>query len=94
MAEYDVNFRGVPLSTAAPGVRLIDVDISAPEIENTMIQPALMSGSIFARQKYASRKITITFAVMENDIAKRHKIISDVCYWASSDYAANMIVPQ
>lgn len=89
-----VKYNSRSLEAISDALHIVEVLVSAPDVNNTTIQPALRHGDIFARQRYGTRKVTITFVVMEDDEAARRQIIREVCSWARSTEPQKLELPQ
>lgn len=75
MADWRLTYRGASFPAE---MRIVDVNIGAPAIDVTSIEPATRAGGIFARRTVRGRSITVTFVLMENDPEKRMTLLKQV----------------
>lgn len=89
-----VSFNGISLESIDSAIKILDVTVGAPQVQNTTIEPALADGDIFARARFLSRKVLVTFLVMEDDMQRRALVLSRITAWANTRSPQKLRVPQ
>lgn len=79
-----VEFNGVEINEVAP-VNVLDVIVSSPDINLTMLDVPLRAGSQFVRKKIGTRTVTVPFLLMEQDAEKRRRHIENIIAWAGTE---------
>ena len=75
-----IIFAGIDLETIAP-VKIEDIRVSPIQI-SPVARQRYGFGQDYIRMTGASRTITITFALKEEDLDKRYKAVQDIVEWA------------
>lgn len=89
-----VVFNGAHMSAISDKLHVADVIVYPPDIKETTVSPALKDGDIFSGKTFGTRQVDVIFAVMENDTAKRSRIIQAVNQWSYSRVEKELRVPQ
>lgn len=89
-----VLFNGVSLESISNTIHVIQCVVSQPAINPVTIAPTLADGEIFARRRYGTRTVTITFVVMDNNTTNRAATIRKIYQWAHSSTEKKLVVPQ
>lgn len=85
-------FDGVALESVAP-VRIDDIVVSPVTQAATVVDRAVLSGADFVRIRGKTRTITITFAILTNDMANRATYMQAVRRWAAQGQPCQMMLP-
>ena len=89
-----VRFNEVDLESIGKEIRIIDVNVSAPSILPTIINPDLIDGALFSRSNYGERTVTVTFVIMTDDKARRSELFRELYLWADIKSTHSLVVPQ
>lgn len=79
-----ILFDNVDINSVAR-VKIEDIKISGVQFSQTARQRAVAAGADFVRNRAASRTVTVTFAVLQQDRNARQAAISAINAWAKSD---------
>ena len=79
-----ILFDNVDINSVAR-VKIEDIKISGIQFSQTARQRAVAAGADFVRNRAASRTVTVTFAVLQQDRNARQAAISAINAWAKSD---------
>ncbi len=85
-------FDGVALESVAP-VRIDDIVVSPVTQAATVVDRAVLSGADFVRIRGKTRTITITFAILTNDMQNRATYMQSVRRWAAKAQPCRMMLP-
>ena len=87
-----IVFNGMALENIAP-VKIEDIRVS-PIIQTPVARDRpITAGMTFVRSHEGTRTVSITFAIIEQDLDLRQKHIEAVTAWALSDKPAPMLLP-
>lgn len=88
-----IEFNGVSLDNVAP-VMIEDIKVS-PIRYNPVVRPrAIRFGSEFVRMGGGTRTVTVTFAILEKNMALRQNAFRNLSMWAKTDAEYIMVLPQ
>jgi phage-related protein len=87
-----IIFDGIDLATIA-NVKIEDIRPS--KIADTVVSRprAIKAGSVFVRNRYASRTVAVTFAVLTQNLQLRQAEIMAISEWAKSDKEYKLELP-
>lgn len=88
MIVYD----GIDIQSIA-GVKIEDVRVSAIEIASIVRPRAVNSGSVFVRSRYGTRTVSVTFALISQDMNQRQSSLMAISEWAKSDAEYKLELP-
>lgn len=84
MASTMIIFNGIDLQNVA-GVKIEDVRVSGIEYQQVTRGRSVSAGSLFIRNRAASRTVTVTFALLKQDRVSRQAALDAVKAWAKTD---------
>ena len=87
-----IFFNDVALETVAP-VRIEDVHVTPIQLSPVSRQRPIRFGSDFVRMQGGNRSVTITFALLTNDIGIRQDQLRAIARWARSDKPGKLVLP-
>ena len=87
-----IYFNGKTLESVAP-VRVIDILASPIQMNATVRTRPIRPGSDFVRMTQGTRTVSITFALLTNDMHVRQKQLMDIRQWALSSREAPLLLP-
>ena len=87
-----IVFHGVSMGNAAP-VKIEDIRVSPIQRTAVVRKRALLAGADFVRMQEGQRTVAITFAILEQDFARREQYIEAICQWATTEQPAPMALP-
>lgn len=87
-----IYFDGRALETVAP-VKIDDIRVSPIQLNVISAQRPIQSGADFVRINGISRTVTITFALLTNDITIRQQQLQAITEWARSDEPKRLMLP-
>lgn len=87
-----IIYNGIGLETIAP-VKIEDVRVSPISISATARQRPVQWGTDFVRITGGSRTVTISFALITEDMHARQNQLREVTRWALSDAPGKLYVP-
>jgi phage-related protein len=79
-----IFFRGVPIDSVAP-VKIVDIMISPVSMNAVARERPIRAGSDFVRLTGRTRTVSVTFALLTNDLALRQRQLDALNKWAFSD---------
>lgn len=79
-----IIYDGIALESVA-GVMIDDINVSAIQYDTVTSQNAVIPGSVLVRNRAGTRKISITFAILNDDMSSRQAALMAVSAWAKSD---------
>ena len=88
-----IIFNGVDFTETFP-VKIEDIDVSPIPLDVIARQRAIQYGSEFVRVTGATRKVTVTFALLEIDRATRENFMQDIRNWANIGAEYTLELPQ
>ena len=87
-----IVFDGVSLDSVAK-VDIDDIYVSPIQYDFVARPRAIRGGSDFVRSRAGSRTITITFALLDNNIVNRQKALMAISEWAKDDKEYRLELP-
>ena len=88
-----IVFDGVSLNSVA-GVQIEDIRVN-PIQYNPVTRPrAIRFGSEFVRMGGGTRTVTITFALLDDNLVSRHEALMAISQWAKTDAEYKLELPQ
>lgn len=87
-----IIFNGAALEDIAP-IMVEDIRVSPIELNVTAAQRPIRWGADFVRVTGGTRTVTITFAVIKNDLAVRQQYLKQVTKWARSAAPGRLQIP-
>lgn len=87
-----ILFDGVSLESIAP-VMIEDIRVSPVSINAVSRPRAIGAGSVYVRTRYATRTVSVTFAVIQDDREARQNALDAITIWAKSDKAYRLDLP-
>lgn len=87
-----IVFDGISLNSIA-GVKVKDVQVFPIEYDETTRPRAIRSGSVFVRSRAGTRKIIITFGLLEENDITRQAALMAVSEWAKNDKEYRLELP-
>ena len=87
-----IQFNGVSLESVAP-VKIDDIRVSPIQLSPVARQRQIRFGSDFVRMTGGNRSVTISFALLTNDITIRQKQLQSIVKWARSDTPKKLMLP-
>ena len=87
-----IYYNGVALETVAP-VKIDDIRVSPIEISPVSRPRPVRFGADFVRMTGSGRTVTISFALLTNDITIRKKQFQAITKWARSDEPKRLTLP-
>ena len=79
-----IVFNGVSLDSVA-GVKIVDIHVSPIQSEPVARERAVTGGSVFVRNRDGVRTVTITFALLKQDMITRQAALDAISAWAKTD---------
>ena len=79
-----IVFDGISLNSVA-GVKIKDVQVSPIAYDEVTRPRAIQGGSDFVRSRAGTRTVSITFALLDNDMVNRQKALLAISQWAKND---------
>lgn len=87
-----IRFNGISLSSVVPA-KVEDIHVSPITLNpNTRDRP-VAAGSDFVRTHMGTRTVTITFALLTNDLHLRQRQLMEINKWAFSEEEAPLVLP-
>lgn len=87
-----IYYRGKALESVAP-VKILDILVSPVQMSATTRTRPIRPGADLVRMKQGTRTVSITFALLTNDMHVRQKQLMDISQWALSDAEAPLLIP-
>lgn len=87
-----IIFDGIDIRSVAD-VEIEDIRVSPVEISPVSRPRAIGAGSVFVRDRYGTRTVAVTFALMHSDINTRHSDLLALSAWAKSDKEYKLEIP-
>lgn len=87
-----IVFDGISLNSIA-GIKVKDVQVFPIEYDETTRPRAIRAGSVFVRSRAGTRKIIITFGLLEENDINRQAALLAVSQWAKNDKEYKLILP-
>ena len=87
-----IYFHGAALETIAP-VKIEDIRVSPIQLSPLARQRPIRFGYDFVRMGGGNRTITITFALLTNDMTVRQRQLMDITAWARTDKPEKLTIP-
>lgn len=87
-----IIFDGIDIQSVA-GVKIEDVRVSPVEIIPTTRSRPIAPGSVFVRNRYGIRTVSVTFALLSDDMNQRQAALLAVSEWAKSDAEYKLELP-
>ena len=79
-----ILFNDIDLLTVA-AVDIEDIKVSGVQLQQTARQRAVAAGSDFVRSRAGGRTVTVTFAILQRDLATRAATLDAISAWAKTD---------
>lgn len=87
-----IVYNGVSLESIAP-VDVVDILVSPVQLSATNRPRPIRAGSEFVRMHGGTRTVSITFALLTNDMTTRQRQLLDINKWALRDSEAPLQIP-
>lgn len=87
-----IVYNGIDIMSVAP-VRIEDIHVSPIELSPVSRARAVNAGSVFVRNKFGVRTITISFAILTENKIERQQAIEGLTAWAKMDKEYRMELP-
>lgn len=87
-----IIFDGVNIQSVA-GVKIEDIRISPVEMNPVTRARAIAPGSVFVRNRYGTRTVAVTFALLSDDMNQRQAALLAVSEWAKTDAEYKLELP-
>lgn len=87
-----IVFDGVDIKSVA-GVMIEDIRVNPIEINPTTRTRAIAPGSVFVRNRYGTRTVAVTFALISEDMNQRQASLMAVSAWAKTDKEYKLELP-
>ena len=87
-----IIFDGIDIQSVA-GVLIEDIRVSPIENNPTTRARAIAPGSVFVRNRYGNRTVSVTFAFLSDDLNQRQAALMAVSAWAKSDKEYKLELP-
>lgn len=87
-----IIFDGVDIQSVA-GVMIEDIRVSPIENNPVTRARAVAPGSVFVRNRYGTRTVSVTFAILSDDMYQRQAALMAVSAWAKSDKEYKLELP-
>ena len=87
-----IYYRGKTLESVSP-VKIVDILVSPVQMNATVRTRPITAGSDFVRMHQGTRTVSISFALLTNDMHVRQKQLMDINAWALSDVEAPLTIP-
>lgn len=88
-----ITYDGVTLENVAP-VKIEDIRVSPIQYSAVARERAIRGGSEFIRMRDGTRTVSISFAVLENNLEVRQQYLAAIDAWAKSDAEHKLLLPQ
>ena len=88
-----IIFNGIDLTETYP-VKIEDIVVSPIQLNPVSRPRAIQFGSEFVRMGGSTRTVTLSFALLEIDLATREQTIQDLRDWARTDKEYTLELPQ
>ena len=79
-----IYFDGIDIRNIAK-VKIEDIRVGGIEYSPVARSRAITQGALFVRNRAVSRTVSVTFALLENDISNRQSSLMAINHWAKSD---------
>lgn len=87
-----IFFNGTALESAAP-VKIDDIRVSPIQLSPLARERSVRFGSEFVRMQGGARSVTITFALLTNDLGLRQSQLQAITKWARSEKPERLVLP-
>lgn len=87
-----IVFDGVDMMSVAP-VRIEDIHVSPIELSPVSRARAVNAGSVFVRNRFGTRTVTISFAILTENKVQRRQAIDGLTAWAKMDREYRLELP-
>lgn len=87
-----IVFDGISLNSIA-GIKVKDVQVYPIEYDEMTRPRAIRAGSVFVRSRAGTRKVVITFGLLEENDINRQAALLAVSQWAKNDREYKLILP-
>lgn len=87
-----IVFNGISLNSVA-GVKIKDVQVFPIEYDEVTRPRAIRAGSEFVRSRAGTRKVQITFALLDDNIISRQATLLAISQWAKNDKEYKLELP-
>lgn len=87
-----IVFNGVALESVAP-VKIEDIRVSPIQYSAVARERAVRGGSDFVRMRDGTRTVSVTFAVLSDDLLARQEYLSVINAWAKTDAEYKLELP-
>lgn len=87
-----IFFNGTALESVAP-VKIDDIRVSPIQLSPVSRERAIRFGSEFVRMQGGARSVTITFALLTNDLGLRQSQLQAITKWARSAKPERLVLP-
>lgn len=88
-----IIFNGVDMTETFP-VKIDDIVVSPIQLNAVARQRAIQFGSEFIRMSGGTRKVSVTFALLDIDLAERELFLQDLRNWANIGSEKTLELPQ
>ena len=87
-----IVFDGISLNSVA-GVKIKDVQVFPIEYDEVTRPRAIRAGSDFVRSRAGTRKVQITFGLLDNNMINRQAALMAISQWAKNDKEYRLDLP-
>ena len=87
-----ITFNGVTLESIAP-VKIEDIRVSPISYSPVTRDRAFRGGSDFVRMRDGTRTVTVSFALLEDNLEVRQQYLNAISQWARSDAEYKLLLP-
>lgn len=87
-----IIFDGIDIKSVA-NVQIEDIRVSSVQISSVARQRAISAGADFVRNRYGTRTVAVTFALLKEDRVSRQAALKAISAWAKSDKEYKLEIP-
>lgn len=88
-----IIFNGVDIKSVGD-IRIEDIRVSPIQYSPVVRPRAIRFGSDFVRMRGGTRTVTVSFALLDDDMNKRHETFMNLSQWARTDAEYKLELPQ
>lgn len=88
-----IKYRDIDLALAVPGIKIEDIRVNPIQVSPLARARAILGGEEFIRSRDETRTITVNFAILEEDRAKRAYMLEALQNWAFTTKPEKMVLP-
>lgn len=87
-----IVYNGVSLDSVAQ-VEIEDIHVGSVKLDEVTRQRAIRGGSDFVRSRAGTRTVTVTFAMLDEDMISRQSALMAISQWAKTDKEYKLELP-